>query len=167
MRGELLNRRQSSEPSRRCRLAEEPPLQPGKRKDVSMAKKHIEIRQQTFSLTAPGAVSVTLVGEFTHWQEKPIPRRDRVACGTLTWVCRPARILTVSSWTANGATIPIARCALRILSGAKTPCARSLDWLDGESRMREENGCDTGIRARKTGTENGKLTRRGFGENKS
>ncbi|ODU23888.1 MAG: hypothetical protein ABS95_02830 [Verrucomicrobia bacterium SCN 57-15] len=29
-------------------------------------------KAQTFSLTAPDAVSVMLVGDFTHWQEKPI-----------------------------------------------------------------------------------------------
>ena len=29
-------------------------------------------RAQTFSLTAPAATSVQLVGSFTHWLEKPI-----------------------------------------------------------------------------------------------
>lgn len=29
-------------------------------------------KAQNFSLTAPDAVSVMLVGDFTHWQEKPI-----------------------------------------------------------------------------------------------
>jgi len=28
---------------------------------------------QTFAITAPGAMSVLLVGDFTHWQQKPIP----------------------------------------------------------------------------------------------
>jgi len=28
--------------------------------------------KQTFSITAPAAMSVMLVGDFTHWQEKPI-----------------------------------------------------------------------------------------------
>ena len=27
---------------------------------------------QTFSLTAPGALSVALVGDFTHWRRNPI-----------------------------------------------------------------------------------------------
>ena len=27
---------------------------------------------QTFSLTAPGALSVSLVGDFTHWRKSPI-----------------------------------------------------------------------------------------------
>lgn len=27
---------------------------------------------QVFTITAPGAASVALVGDFTHWQEKPI-----------------------------------------------------------------------------------------------
>ena len=30
---------------------------------------------QTFSLTAPGASSVMLVGDFTHWQKNPINLR--------------------------------------------------------------------------------------------
>jgi 1,4-alpha-glucan branching enzyme len=28
--------------------------------------------EQTFSITAPTAMSVQLVGDFTHWREKPI-----------------------------------------------------------------------------------------------
>ena len=30
---------------------------------------------QTFSLTAPGALSVSLVGDFTHWRKSPISLR--------------------------------------------------------------------------------------------
>lgn len=37
-----------------------------------MARKNTNGKQQTFSMTAPDATSVMLVGEFTHWQEKPI-----------------------------------------------------------------------------------------------
>jgi 1,4-alpha-glucan branching enzyme len=29
-------------------------------------------RKQTFAITAPGAVSVQLMGDFTHWQKHPI-----------------------------------------------------------------------------------------------
>jgi 1,4-alpha-glucan branching enzyme len=29
-------------------------------------------RKQTFAITAPGASSVQLVGDFTRWQERPI-----------------------------------------------------------------------------------------------
>jgi len=29
-------------------------------------------KKQTFSFTAPGAMSVQLVGDFTHWQERPL-----------------------------------------------------------------------------------------------
>jgi 1,4-alpha-glucan branching enzyme len=36
-----------------------------------MAAKH-NVRQQNFSFTAPAARSVQLVGDFTHWQERPI-----------------------------------------------------------------------------------------------
>lgn len=28
--------------------------------------------KQTFTITAPGAVSVQLMGDFTHWQKQPI-----------------------------------------------------------------------------------------------
>jgi 1,4-alpha-glucan branching enzyme len=37
-----------------------------------MARKHTENKKQTFSITAPDATSVMLVGDFTYWQEKPI-----------------------------------------------------------------------------------------------
>jgi 1,4-alpha-glucan branching enzyme len=37
-----------------------------------MARKHTKNKQQTFSITAPDAMTVALVGDFTHWQEKPI-----------------------------------------------------------------------------------------------
>jgi 1,4-alpha-glucan branching enzyme len=30
---------------------------------------------QTFSFSAPGAMSVQLVGDFTHWQQRPINLR--------------------------------------------------------------------------------------------
>ena len=39
-------------------------------KQITTAKKGTI--DQTFALTAPGALSVTLVGEFTHWQKNPI-----------------------------------------------------------------------------------------------
>ena len=32
-------------------------------------------RTQTFSFTAPAAMSVQLVGDFTHWQQQPINMR--------------------------------------------------------------------------------------------
>lgn len=34
--------------------------------------KNPETRPQPFSITAPEAGSVMLVGDFTHWQDKPI-----------------------------------------------------------------------------------------------
>jgi len=37
-----------------------------------MARKNHSTKKQTFSITAPAAMSVQLVGGFTHWQEKPI-----------------------------------------------------------------------------------------------
>jgi len=33
------------------------------------------IRQQTFTFSAPDALSVQLVGDFTQWQERPISLR--------------------------------------------------------------------------------------------
>ncbi len=33
------------------------------------------VSSQTFSLAAPGATSVQLVGDFTHWNERPIALR--------------------------------------------------------------------------------------------
>ena len=32
-------------------------------------------KTQNFSFTAPGAISVQLVGDFTHWQQHPIQMR--------------------------------------------------------------------------------------------
>lgn len=36
------------------------------------AKTQRSKQSQTFSIAAPTAMSVQLVGDFTHWQEKPI-----------------------------------------------------------------------------------------------
>ena len=38
-----------------------------------MAKQIESSKRQTFRFTAPGAMSVLLVGDFTHWQQKGIP----------------------------------------------------------------------------------------------
>jgi len=38
-----------------------------------MAKQIQTARKQTFRFSSPAAVSVLLVGDFTHWQQKPIP----------------------------------------------------------------------------------------------
>lgn len=40
-----------------------------------MAKKSNSTQKQTFSFYAPDALSVQLVGDFTHWQDKPISLR--------------------------------------------------------------------------------------------
>ena len=37
-----------------------------------MAKKHTATRRQAFSITAPDALSVMLVGDFTNWQQRPV-----------------------------------------------------------------------------------------------
>ena len=38
-----------------------------------MARKVETPRKQTFRFTAPGAVSVMVAGDFTHWQQSPVP----------------------------------------------------------------------------------------------
>jgi 1,4-alpha-glucan branching enzyme len=38
----------------------------------TMAKKDITKAEQVFSFNAPAAMSVLLVGDFTHWQKNPV-----------------------------------------------------------------------------------------------
>lgn len=40
-----------------------------------MARKELSPRKETFRFAAADAMSVLLVGDFTHWQSKPIPMR--------------------------------------------------------------------------------------------
>lgn len=40
-----------------------------------MARKLTKQKKQQFSITAPSAMSVLLAGDFTHWQQKPIPMK--------------------------------------------------------------------------------------------
>jgi 1,4-alpha-glucan branching enzyme len=40
-----------------------------------MAKKNNTAHEQTFAYRAPGALSVQLVGDFTHWQKTPVNLR--------------------------------------------------------------------------------------------
>lgn len=35
-------------------------------------KAHNKSTDQVFTITAPGASNVALVGDFTHWQQKPL-----------------------------------------------------------------------------------------------
>jgi 1,4-alpha-glucan branching enzyme len=57
------------------------PLPAGRNRKANMAKKHhskntttgaANGKTQTFSFAAPTAMSVQLVGDFTHWQQKAI-----------------------------------------------------------------------------------------------
>jgi 1,4-alpha-glucan branching enzyme len=51
-----------------------------------MAKNAEILKKQTFRYTAPTAMSVMLVGDFTHWQQKGIPMqrgRDGVWMATV------------------------------------------------------------------------------------
>ena len=38
-----------------------------------MARGNSTSIKQTFSIKAPGAMSVMLAGDFTNWQQKPVP----------------------------------------------------------------------------------------------
>jgi 1,4-alpha-glucan branching enzyme len=40
-----------------------------------MARKESSHRKETFRFSAADAISVLLVGDFTHWQKRPIPMR--------------------------------------------------------------------------------------------
>ncbi|HZR17567.1 MAG TPA: isoamylase early set domain-containing protein [Verrucomicrobiae bacterium] len=40
-----------------------------------MARKELALHKETFRFTASDAMSVLLVGDFTHWQGNPIPMR--------------------------------------------------------------------------------------------
>jgi len=40
-----------------------------------MARKELLAKKETFRFTAPDALSVLLVGDFTHWQSNPISMR--------------------------------------------------------------------------------------------
>jgi len=41
-------------------------------KKTTSSKETGTLRAQTFAFRAPDAISVQLVGDFTHWQEQPI-----------------------------------------------------------------------------------------------
>lgn len=40
-----------------------------------MPGKQVNVKRQTFRFTDADAMSVLLVGDFTHWQTQPIPMR--------------------------------------------------------------------------------------------
>jgi 1,4-alpha-glucan branching enzyme len=42
-----------------------------------MARKNPNVKRQTFLITAPGAVSVMLAGDFTHWLQGAIPMQKQ------------------------------------------------------------------------------------------
>lgn len=44
-----------------------------------MARKNTNAKQQTFSITVPGAMSVKLAGDFTNWQENAIPMQKEAS----------------------------------------------------------------------------------------
>ncbi|HOC54117.1 MAG TPA: isoamylase early set domain-containing protein [Verrucomicrobiota bacterium] len=57
-----------------------------------MPKQSRASKKQTFRFTAPGATSVLLVGDFTHWQKSGIPmRQDKDGTWTTTVELEPGR----------------------------------------------------------------------------
>jgi 1,4-alpha-glucan branching enzyme len=42
-----------------------------------MARSNSGNGHQTFSITAPGANNVALAGDFTNWQQRPIPMKPQ------------------------------------------------------------------------------------------
>jgi 1,4-alpha-glucan branching enzyme len=40
-----------------------------------MARKELDSKRETFHFSASDAMSVLLVGDFTHWQNRPVPMR--------------------------------------------------------------------------------------------
>jgi 1,4-alpha-glucan branching enzyme len=70
-------------------------------------------RKEAFAFTAPGASSVQLAGEFTHWDQKPV-NLQKGADGI--W-----RIILELATTHNP------RYMCRIPTAARTPSGRSLD----------------------------------------
>jgi len=68
---------------------------------------------QTFSFNAPEATSVLLVGDFTHWQRKPVPlRKEADGIWRATVPLGPGqhhyRLIVDSEWRDD------AECALRV-----------------------------------------------------
>jgi len=57
-----------------------------------MAKQSKNYRKQTFHFTAPDASSVLLVGDFTHWQQSPVPmQKERDGIWTASVDLPPGR----------------------------------------------------------------------------
>jgi 1,4-alpha-glucan branching enzyme len=57
-----------------------------------MAKSSKNSHKQTFRFTAPGATSVLLVGDFTHWQQQGIPMyQDKSGVWTTTIKLTPGK----------------------------------------------------------------------------
>ena len=57
-----------------------------------MAKQSKHSQKQTFRFTAPGATSVLLVGDFTHWQQQGIPLyQDKSGIWTTTVELAPGK----------------------------------------------------------------------------
>jgi len=42
-----------------------------------MVRKNTNNKKQTFSIPAPGAISVLLVGDFPHWRERAFPMQPQ------------------------------------------------------------------------------------------
>ncbi len=68
---------------------------------------------QTFCFKSPGAVSVAIAGDFTHWQKEPIPmKRDETGVWTATVPLPPGTYHY--RFIADGQWMDDPECTLRI-----------------------------------------------------
>jgi hypothetical protein len=58
--------------------------------------KNTETKPPTFCITAPEALSVMLVGDFTHWQDKRISMEHLHRNGTRIALLRPPRAVIIA-----------------------------------------------------------------------
>jgi 1,4-alpha-glucan branching enzyme len=92
---------------------------------LSMARKAKNQRSkqsQTFSIAAPTAMTVQLVGNFTHWQERPINLHKEDGVWRATVELEPGAPLSLP----GGRPVAWIECALRVPNptAARTLCAR-------------------------------------------
>ena len=88
-------------------------------------------QKQTFRYSAPGAMSVLLVGDFSPTGSgAAFPCKEaRMACGRLRCRCRPGNTATASWWMASGRMTPSAPCASSTPTAPRTWSARLADHL--------------------------------------
>ena len=81
-------------------------------------------KKEMFTCFQPHAARVELVGDFTGWRESPIElKKQKDGMWKTTVPLDPGPTNIASSWTASGATIPIARSSRPTLLAIATACA--------------------------------------------